>query len=160
MFDVEKTRAIAFELIKKLEGLKLEAYPDSGGKWTIGYGSTIYKSVAIEKCLRISKYEAEILALEHIDNDIKNLLKWCNKNSVSLKTNEAATILSFIYNAGFSSFIKSSMAREIKIGDFASAAECFELWNKIRINEKLTFSAGLFNRRMKEKKCFVNIEDC
>ena len=30
----------AEKLIAKFEGLKLDAYPDTGGIWTIGYGST------------------------------------------------------------------------------------------------------------------------
>ena len=33
----------AFNIIKKFEGLELSSYPDTGGIWTIGFGSTINK---------------------------------------------------------------------------------------------------------------------
>ena len=37
------------ELLKKFEGCKLEAYQDSVGVWTIGYGHTkgVYKGMTI-----------------------------------------------------------------------------------------------------------------
>ena len=52
------------------------------------------------------------------------------------------------------------MAREIKEGDFDSAANAFLKWNKIRIDGKLKFSPGLFNRRMAEEKCFIDEAAC
>ena len=81
-------------------------------------------------------------------------------NVENIENNQAAVILSFIYNAGWSNFITSSMATDIISGQMNKVTTDLLKWNKIRVDGKLTFSKGLFNRRMEESKCFINKEDC
>ncbi len=49
---------LAAALIQVFEGLKLEAYQDSGGVWTIGYGHT---GPEVVKGLTITAEQAEVL---------------------------------------------------------------------------------------------------
>ncbi len=47
-------------LIKQLEGLRLGAYEDSGGVWTIGYGHTSAAGApSVHKDMQITEKEAE-----------------------------------------------------------------------------------------------------
>ena len=52
-----------FELIKRNEGLRLEAYRCPAGVWTIGYGHT----KGVYKGMRISKEEAEMFLCQDVE---------------------------------------------------------------------------------------------
>jgi lysozyme len=51
----------SLDLIKDFEGFRAEAYPDSVGIWTIGYGTTAAAGVGIDPHagMAITKSEAE-----------------------------------------------------------------------------------------------------
>jgi len=42
-----KLNKAGLDLIKEFEGLRLQAYKDGGGVWTIGYGTTAQAGVGI-----------------------------------------------------------------------------------------------------------------
>lgn len=160
MFNVQNAKLICFNMLTRLEDLKLVAYKDSKGIWTIAIGITKVNGKPIYKGMTCTKEEAIKWCYEYMDSDIIELSNWCNDNNIDLKDNQAASILSFTYNAGFSAFKKSSMAKEIINNNFELAAKAFEKWDKIRINDNLVFSKGLFNRRMKEEQCFIDEDAC
>ncbi len=160
MFNVINAKNIATKLIIKSENLKLVAYPDSTGIWTIAIGITRVNGKPVYKGMTCTKEQAIKWCSDYIDKDIKDLLKWCDENNIGLEDNQAGSILCFTYNAGFPAFRKSSMAREIINNNFDLAAKAFEKWDKIRVGEDLVFSIGLFNRRMREEKCFIDEAAC
>lgn len=160
MFNVIDAKNIVTNLIIKLEDLKLVAYLDSKGIWTIAIGITKINGKPVYKGMICTKEQAIKWCSDYIDSDIKELSKWCIENNIELESNQAGSILCFTYNAGFPSFRKSSMAKEIIKNNFDLAAKAFEKWDKIRIGEDLVFSIGLFNRRMIEGKCFIDEEAC
>jgi lysozyme len=159
-FNREKTIKLAVNLIARLENFRSKAYLDDGLIPTIGYGTTRISGHPVQIWMTCTRKQAENWLMDYLLLDCVLLMKWCENEKVTLDDNQAATILSFTYNASFRAFIGSSMAREIKEGDFDSAATAFLKWNKIRIDGKLKFSPGLFNRRMEEERCFIDEATC
>lgn len=110
------------KLVKSSEGLRLEAYQDTGGVWTIGYGETlhVYKGMVItldraEEMLaaRYDEFESHVLALV----------------TTALTENQLGALTSFVYNIGVGAFKSSTLLRKINIGD-PSAVKEFPRWNK------------------------------
>ena len=57
-----KLNKAGYDLIKKFEGLKLNAYQDSVGIWTIGYGNIHYEDFSkVKKGDKISQQRADEL---------------------------------------------------------------------------------------------------
>jgi len=145
------TKALNF--IKKAEGgLYLKAYQDSGGVWTIGYGSTydfdkqrkvqqgdIITAEQAQKWLEITTSKDAV--------EIKNLVK------VPLNNNELNALISFTYNVGLAAFKASSLLRLLNSGtDKKLVAEQFDRWvydNGVKVK-------GLISRRNAEKKLFLS----
>ena len=135
----------AAELIKKSEGLRLEAYKDVGGLLTIGYGHLLLKT---EPFRRITQLEANALLekdIEKADAVIQRYVK------VPLKDTQRAAILSLIFNIGGGNFVKSTLLKKLNAGDYAAAAENFDKW--VYVQSKII--PGLVKRRKEEKQIFL-----
>ncbi len=52
------------------------------------------------------------------------------------------------------------MARDLILNRLDKVYSDLLKWNKIRVDNQLTFSPGLFNRRMEESQCFVDKGRC
>ena len=143
----------ALNFIKKAEGgLYLKAYLDSGGVWTIGYGSTydFDKQRKVQQGDIITEAQAQKwLEMETSQNakDIKSLVK------VPLNNNQLNALISFVYNVGINGFKKSTMLRLLNSGaDKSTVSKEFDRWvfdNGIKVK-------GLINRRNAEKKLFLS----
>lgn len=132
-------------LIKTFEGYRPNAYVDSVGVVTIGYGSTHWMD---GKKIRLG----EKITLEGAEL----LLHWeLNKSNViddlSLTQNQYDALTSFIYNCGVNAFLKSTLFKKIKINanDIQIKNE-FLKWNKG--NGKVI--KGLTNRRNAEAELY------
>lgn len=109
-------------LIKKFEGLRLDAYQDVIGVWTIGYGHTgpdVHKGLTID--------EAGATDLLHVDlrkfeDGINEIVK------VQLNQNQFDAVVSFCYNVGLGNFKKSTMLKAINAQSFSVASMQFPLW--------------------------------
>lgn len=60
------------ELIKRNEGLRLKAYKDTVGVWTIGYGNTYYP---LEFRIKGKVKDGDIITKEEADYILERLLK-------------------------------------------------------------------------------------
>ncbi|MCM1513233.1 MAG: glycoside hydrolase family protein [Oxalobacter formigenes] len=80
------------ERVKKAEGLRLDAYQDSDGVWTIGYGHT----KGVKPGMRITQQEAEALLKQDIDAHADPALKLYAGHSARTKYLAA----DLTYNAG------------------------------------------------------------
>ena len=87
---MSQTSDLAFALISALEGLRLNAYQDQGGVWTIGYGHTR----DVKEGDTCSLAQARIW----FDDDCSNLLNLVNAGSFSIV--QQAAYISFGYNCG------------------------------------------------------------
>lgn len=137
------------DLIKRAEGLRLVAYKDQGGVWTIGYGHT---GDDVHAGMRITEAEAE--ALLEGDIDVRsNQLKRCLAREPTQGQFDA--MASLAYNIGVAAFRNSTVCKRFNDGDDVAAANAFGMWKNVRVNGKLTESAGLVKRRALEKALYL-----
>lgn len=105
------------DMLKRHEGLRLSAYQDSLGYWTIGYG----RLIDARKNAGISRAEAEQL-LRH---DVERLEIELAKRPWWLKLNATrqAVIVDMAYNLGLHGLLEfTGMIAAIKADDYAQAA--------------------------------------
>ena len=133
------------QAIKTAEGLRLTAYKDGGGVWTIGYGHT---GSDVREGLTIPLSEAERLltrdlrvAEGHVNDAVK----------VKLTQNQFDALVSFVYNVGGGAFRASTLLKLLNAGDYEGAANQLPRWNKD--NGKVV--DGLTDRRHEERELFL-----
>lgn len=134
--------------IGRHEGLRLSAYRDAAGVWTIGYGHTAAAGPPVPAAgLTITAGEAEtILArdLVRFEAAVARLV------TVPLSQGEFDALVSFAFNVGDGALARSTLLRKLNAGDPAGAAAEFGRWNKAggRV------LAGLTRRRAEERAMF------
>lgn len=138
------------DLIKGFEGLRLEAYKDSAGIWTIGYGTTARAGVGIapRAGMVITEAEAEGYLMAALDKFAATIRP---KITTPINENEFGAFLSLAYNIGPAAFGGSSALRKFNAGDRAGGATAILLWNKA--GGKVL--AGLRRRREAERALFL-----
>ena len=130
--------------IKSFEGLRLQAYQDAVGVWTIGYGTTR----GVNSGMKISKEQAERMLLNDVQRfepEIERLV------TVPLSQNQWDALVSFTYNLGSANLGSSTLRRLLNSGDYAAAADQFPRWNKA--GGKVL--PGLVRRRAAERDLFL-----
>lgn len=152
----EKLLRKVADLIKKLEGLRLEAYTDEGGIYTIGYGHT--KAMGDpnpEEVKKITLKEAENILHQDIQVIYNDLEKNIPAKVFKLLTDgELVAIISFVFNLGLTAFYNSTLYKYILAGDKEKASREFRRWTKIKVNGKYKDSEGLIKRRNIEMEKF------
>ena len=94
------------DFIKKHEALRLNAYLDAAGVWTIGYGHT----KTAKKGMTITKAEAEKLLVA----DLKTAENEINSHNLPLKQHQFDALVSFVYNVGVGNFRRSTLLKRLK----------------------------------------------
>jgi lysozyme len=144
-----KMSETGLELLKEFEGLRLKAYRDAAGIWTIGYGTTSAAGVGIIKGgMLISKAEAENMlrrSLASYERAVSNSIK------VEISQQQFDALVSFAYNVGIEGFRRSSVLRHVNARDFDRVPQSLSLW----IKSKGKVLPGLVSRRAREAKLFV-----
>lgn len=144
-----QTNAEGLSLIKIHEGLRLKAYKDPVGIWTIGYGHTSAAGdPEVKAGLEITREEAEAILRRDLAKYEKAVADAVGED---LSDNQFSACVSLCYNIGPGNFVKSSIVRFIKQGRFTDAADAFLLWN--RAGGKIL--PGLVKRRASEAALFV-----
>ncbi|WP_204141532.1 lysozyme [Halomicronema sp. CCY15110] len=138
------------EIIKHFEGRRLQAYQDSVGIWTIGYGHT---SAAGDPQVRagmvISEQEAEDILkqdLELFEAGVRDRV------NVALNSDQFSALVSFSFNVGLGAFGNSTLLRKLNAGDYPGAANEFTRW----VKAGGTTLPGLVRRRDAEKALFLS----
>lgn len=136
-------------LICSFEGLRLNAYDDGVGVWTIGFGTTIYPNgIKVKKGDVCTKEQAK----SYMAHDLKKFELAVNSAvTVSLNQNQFDALVSLAYNIGTGAFGKSTLVKKLNAGDFKVAADQFNVWIKAG-GKKMQ---GLVNRRAREKVLFL-----
>lgn len=112
------------DLIKHNEGCRLEAYQDSVGVWTIGYGHT---GPDVTEGLSVTQDEAEALLrqdLEKFQDGVDAAI------GADTSDNQYGAMVSLAFNIGLGNFCGSSVLRTHNAGDHQAAADAFLMWNK------------------------------
>ena len=145
-------RVSAEKLIAKFEGLRLRAYQDTGGIWTIGYGSTKnpYTGVNVKQGDAITK----ATALDWLKKDIEQRQIAIRKLvKVPITSNQLAAITSLAYNIGLGAFQRSTLLRLLnEKAPIQQVADQFLRWNKVKGVEV----RGLTIRRQLERDLFMS----
>lgn len=135
-------------LIKKYEGLRLEAYkPVPTEKyWTIGYGH--YGSDVTKGMVITESYAEKLLRkdLEKFENYVNKYVK------VPLTQEMFDSLVSFSFNVGGGSLQSSTLLKKLNAGDYTGASEEFGKWTKAG-GKTLQ---GLVKRRTEEKTLFLS----
>jgi lysozyme len=133
-----------FALTKQFEGLKLTAYQDQGGVWTIGYGHT---GPNVHGGLTITEDQANQL----LEADMARAVTAVN-NAVTADISQAQfdALVDFVFNLGATSLLTSTLLRDVNSGDFTDAAPQFLLWDHC----KGVVVPGLQRRRQAEMQLF------
>jgi len=120
--------AIAVPFVARWEGLRLEAYRDLVGIWTVCYGET----KGVRPGDRYTRAECEaMLAREILDYRRGLHVYFLPQTKAALLP--AARDLAFVslaYNAGIAGAGKSTAARRLNAGQVAAACEALTWWNK------------------------------
>lgn len=147
----QRINQAGLDLIKSFEGLRLDAYRDPVGIWTIGYGTTR----GVRAGMRITEKMADELLLADVayfEQIIRSLVK------VPLTGNEFSALVSFVYNLGEWNLSRSTLLQKLNAGDKAGAASEFLKWNKGKIGGRLRTLRGLTRRREAEMTLFLSAD--
>lgn len=138
----------AIDLIKQFEGFRPEAYQDSVGVWTIGYGTTIINGQPVKQGMTITQDQALQLVQQEVNklwSQIESILK------VKINDNQMNALVDFAYNLGFGSLKNSTLMRLVNESKFDEAANQFPRW--VYAGGKVL--PGLVRRREAEKQLFL-----
>lgn len=152
-----KTSAAGAALIKRFEGLRLDAYQDVAGVWTIGYGHTAgFRDGRFGPASTITAAAADALLWEDLVGVEANLNMWASIKGVGLREHEFDALASFVFNVGFAAFERSTAARRLIAGDRPGAAQALTWWDRATVGGEKVVVAGLRRRRQAEKALFLD----
>lgn len=137
------------DMICNFEGLRLKAYDDGVGVWTIGYGTTKYPNG-----IRVKKGDTCTLdqAKAYMQNDLKAFEQTVNNAvKVPLNQNQFDALVSLAYNIGSTAFEESTLVKRLNEKNYKAAADQFGLW----VNARGKRLQGLVNRRAAERTLFL-----
>jgi lysozyme len=141
--------ALACDIARPFEGLRLSPYQDPTGTWTIGYGATYRAdgSPVTANTPPMTVAQAEALLEAHMETcvaDVDSVV------TCPLNPNQTAALADFVYNEGFGAFRSSTLLKLLNQGDIAGASEQFQRWD-LAGGEVLP---GLVRRRAAERALF------
>lgn len=145
---------------KDFEDTKLIAYPDEGGKLTIGIGHLltekelqtgiiIINSEMIEWKNGLTEDQVIALCIQDMDEyekAVNNFVK------VNLNQNQYDALVFLCFNIGVNGFKGSTVVKVLNKEEYEKVPDAMRMWNKVEKNGVLVISQGLINRREKEIK--------
>ncbi|HIE1217691.1 TPA: lysozyme [Serratia marcescens] len=138
------------ELIKRFEGLRLKAYQDAVGVWTIGYGWTqpvdgkkVGPGMQIDQAIADRLLKCGVVQYEQ---GVNQLVK------VRITQGQFDALVSFAYNLGLRSLSTSTLLQKLNAGDKQGAADQFGRW----VNAGGKRLDGLVARRAAEREMFLS----
>lgn len=132
-------------LIKGFEALRLKAYQDDEGIWTIGWGHT---GVDVVEGLVCTPEQAETWFQEDTAWAVKGV---DDSLTTNVTQNQFDALVSFTFNVGVGAEAHSTMIKLINARNFMGAAAEFPKWDHING----VVNAGLQRRRHQEQGVFL-----
>jgi lysozyme len=131
-------------LLKQLEGCRLNAYQDQAGIWTIGYGHT---GPEVRGGLGWPQAQADSTLMADVTRFATGVARYV---PTSLNDNQFSALVIFAYNIGLVGFAASTADKLVNAGDLASVPDSMLRWDKIHQNGVLVVNPGLHKRRLAE----------
>ncbi|AGC43243.1 hypothetical protein MYSTI_01912 [Myxococcus stipitatus DSM 14675] len=142
-----KTNAKGVALIKRHEGMRLNAYRCPAGVWTIGYGHT----GDVREGQRITEHQAEAILSVDLDR-FERGVEFALPGVVALMTeNQFSACVSLTFNIGVEAFTQSTLRKKLLAQDWDAAATEFAKW----VHAKGVKLPGLVKRRAEEAALFL-----
>jgi lysozyme len=143
----------AIDLIKKWEGLYLNAYLCPASVVTIGYGTIRYPDGSkVKMGEKISMKRAEELLIHEVEKIATQIPK------LNVNQNQYDALVSFVYNLGIGNFLKSTLYRKCQVNPYDETIKNeFLKWTKARVNGELKTLKGLVRRRTDEYNLYAQI---
>ncbi len=140
-------------LIRRFEGLRLKAYRDAVGVWTIGYGHTSMAGPPkVRPGMRITKAEAEAILRRDVERFADKVAAIVGPAAMAcLNENQFGALVSFAFNVGLGNFRRSSVLRAVRDGRLDDVPRLLMRWTRAG-NRRLT---GLVRRRRAEGRLWL-----
>ena len=141
-------------MIKNEEGLRLTAYTDQAGVWTIGYGTIGYQNGnPVKKGDTITEQQAEDLLAWEVNLKTSSVASMVS--GVTLNQNQYDSLVDFAYNAGTGALRGSTLLKRVLANpQDPTITDAFMMWDKIHVDGQLVYNAGLASRRQREAKLY------
>lgn len=119
---VERAAIIAGLMIltPEMEGTEFEAYPDSGGVWTICTGHT--------KGVRPGDRATPEQCAAYLQGDLGGAVDFVMRAAPRATIWQKIALADFVYNVGPGAFARSTLYRLTAAGDYVAAADQFLRW--------------------------------
>ncbi len=146
---MKRIDAAGIAMITKHEGVRLRAYQDSGGIWTIGYGHT----GGVTKGMKITQPQA----VQFLQQDVERF-EACVMDNVrpDLTQGQYNAVVSYAFNRGCGGLQRSDLLGLINARRFNEAAKA---WLVSAITAKGKKLRGLVRRRRAEVAMFEGKTD-
>ena len=132
-------------LIQSFESLRLQAYQDQRGIWTLGWGHV--QGVVENQTCSISDAD------EWFTQDTQTAVNAVNRTTdVPLSQEQFDALVSFTFNVGQTAEAHSTLLSYVNQSNFAAAADQFLVWNHV----SGVPNAGLTRRREAERALFLS----
>jgi lysozyme len=130
------------DLIKQFEGYRENAYQDSVGVWTLGFGSTMWNDGRrVQPGDSISVENAEKLLMWEIVNKSTPI------ENLNVNQNQFDALVCFAYNLGIGALLKSTLLKKVKLNpNDPTISDEFMRW----VNASGKVLKGLVTRRAAE----------
>lgn len=137
-----------FALTKQFEGLRLVAYQDQVGVWTIGYGHT---GREVHGGMVITEAQADTL----LHSDVAGAVACVNRAvTANIFQHHFDALVDFVFNLGCARLLGSTLLRHVNAGEFDLAAPQFLLWD----HAGGVVVQGLLKRRQAEMVMFQSVD--
>lgn len=150
--DFNENLDTTFNVIRQEEGLRTEAYQDTTGKWTIGFGNTMINGRPVQPGDKLSPQQAETLMQQSV---IQNYTTFTDNMTRPLTSNQFAALTSFEYNLGpgvWSTPTGQQILNYVNNGQPTEAARLMQQYNKAKnpATGQLETNRVLTQRRIRE----------
>ena len=148
--DPGSVPAATAQFTANFEGFSSTPYQDSGGVWTIGFGST--RDLDGKPVTGATPAVTRAVGLQMMQRDLGGADSAINADvHVPLTGAEREALTDFIYNCGIGNFSSSTLLRDVNAGNVDAAANEFLRWDQVKGNVLI----GLLKRRQAERAEFL-----
>lgn len=149
---VERAAVVAGLLVltPEMEGTEFEAYPDSGGVWTICTGHT--------RGVRPGDRATPDQCAAYLQGDIGASVDVVMRAAPAATVWQKIAMADFVYNVGSGAFSRSTLYRLTAAGNYSAAADQFRRWTYVAGRDcriPASRCAGIVNRRELQRSLYL-----